>query len=109
MTLLGEKGLRQLAAENHRLACLAADRLAAIPGVEVLNTAFFNEFTITVKTDARAMVRKLADKNVLAGVSLARLFPNVDTLSSRLLVAVTETTSEADIETLCSALKEELS
>ena len=109
MTLLGEKGLRQLAAENHRLACLAADKLAAIPGVEVLNTAFFNEFTITVKTDARAMVRKLADKNVLAGVSLARLFPNVDTLSSRLLVAVTETTSEADIETLCSALKEELS
>ena len=75
----------------------------------MLNTAFFNEFTITVKTDARAMVRKLADKNVLAGVSLARLFPNVDTLSSRLLVAVTETTSEADIETLCSALKEELS
>ncbi|HCJ82714.1 MAG TPA: hypothetical protein DHV50_14620, partial [Erythrobacter sp.] len=25
MTLLGEKGLRRLAMENHRLACFAAD------------------------------------------------------------------------------------
>ncbi|WP_379545608.1 aminomethyl-transferring glycine dehydrogenase subunit GcvPA [Qipengyuania sp. DSG2-2] len=108
MTLLGEKGLRQLAAENHRLACLAADKLAQVPGVTVLNSAFFNEFTIVLETDARALVRKLAAKNVLAGVSLGRLFPDVDALSQGLLVAVTETTSEEDIETLCSALKEEL-
>ncbi len=108
MTLLGEKGLRQLAAENHRLACLAADKLAQVPGVTVLNSAFFNEFTIVLETDARTLVRKLAAKNVLAGVSLGRLFPDVDALSQGLLVAVTETTSEEDIETLCSALKEEL-
>ncbi len=108
MTLLGEKGLRQLAAENHRLACLAADKLAQVPGVTVLNSAFFNEFTIVLETDARALVRKLAAKNVLAGVSLGRLFPDVDALSQGLLVAVTETTSEEDIDTLCSALKEEL-
>src|SRR5690606_15383681 len=46
LTLLGEKGLRALAAENHRLACLAADRLAKVPGVEVLGDGFFNEFTL---------------------------------------------------------------
>ncbi|HWU72264.1 MAG TPA: aminomethyl-transferring glycine dehydrogenase subunit GcvPA, partial [Sphingomonas sp.] len=45
MTLLGEKGLRELAAINHAKAVAAADTLAQVPGVEVLNHAFFNEFT----------------------------------------------------------------
>lgn len=108
MTLLGEKGLRALAAENHRLACLAADRLAAVRGVRVLNESFFNEFTILVDRDARAMVRDLADKVVLAGVSLGRLYPGNEGLAGGLLVAVTETTSEADIDALCAALKEYL-
>ena len=109
MTLLGEKGLRELAAENHRLACIAADRLAQVPGVTVLNDQFFNEFTIRIAGhDARSIVRDLADRDVLAGVSLGRLFPEIETLADGLVVAVTETTSEADIVTLCSALKEKL-
>lgn len=109
LTLLGEKGLRRLAAENHRLACIAADRLVQVPGVEMLNAAFFNEFTLRLGQDARAVVRKLADQGVLAGVSLGRLYPGVDGLSDGLLVAVTETTSGEDIETLASALEEALS
>ncbi len=108
MTLLGEKGIRQLAMENHRLACLAADRLARIRGVTVLNDSFFNEFTLRLGADARTVVRNLADKGVLAGVSLARLYPHHDGLDDSLLVAVTETTSEEDIETLAVALEGEL-
>ncbi len=108
MTLLGEKGLRALAAENHRLACLAADRLARVPGVSVLNESFFNEFTVAIDGDARGVVRDLAEKNILAGVSLGRLFPMEDHLSGGLVVAVTETTTEDDIDALCAALKEAL-
>ena len=108
MTLLGEKGLRRMAMENHRLACLAADRLAKVPGVRLLNDSFFNEFTIRLGMDARKIVRALADKGVLAGVSLGRLFPDNPELADGLLVAVTETTSEEDIETLASALEGEL-
>ncbi|WFL76180.1 aminomethyl-transferring glycine dehydrogenase subunit GcvPA [Altererythrobacter arenosus] len=108
MTLLGEKGLRQLAAENHRLACKAADRLAQVPGITVLNENFFNEFTLRLGRDARQVVRNLADKGVLAGVSLGRLYPDHQELGDALLVAVTETTSEEDIETLASALEGEL-
>lgn len=108
MTLLGEKGLRQLAMENHRLACLAADRLAKVPGVSVLNDSFFNEFTIRLGTDARAVVRKLTEQDILAGVSLGRLYPQYDELADGLIVAVTETTTEEDIETLASALEEVL-
>ncbi|MXO74938.1 aminomethyl-transferring glycine dehydrogenase subunit GcvPA [Altererythrobacter aerius] len=108
MTLLGEKGLRALAAENHRLACLAADRLARIPGVAVVNDVFFNEFTVTLPGDARAIVRDLAERKVLAGVSLGRLYPDEDQLASGLIVAVTETASEDDIETLAAAIEEVL-
>ena len=109
MTLLGEKGLRALAAENHRLACIAADRLAKVPGVSLLNDTFFNEFTIRIGQDARRIVRQLADDGVLAGVSLGRLYPGNDDLSDGLLVAVTETTTEEDIEALASALEGALS
>jgi glycine dehydrogenase subunit 1 len=108
LTLLGEKGLRALAAENHRLACLAADRLAKVPGVEVFNERFFNEFTIVVPGDARQLVRDLADKGVLAGVSLGRLYPDGDRRENGIVVAVTETVTEDDIARLASALEEAL-
>jgi glycine dehydrogenase subunit 1 len=108
LTLLGEKGLRALAAENHRLACVAADRLAKVPGVEVLNESFFNEFTIVVPGDARQLVRDLADKGVLAGVALGRLFPDGDRRENGIVVAVTETVTEEDTEALAFALEEAL-
>ncbi len=106
MTLLGEKGLRELAAENHRLACHAADRLAKVPGVSLLNNAFFNEFTIMVNgKPSRELVRDLADRGVLGGVSLGRLYPGIEALEQALLVAVTETTTEDDIEALATELE----
>lgn len=108
LTLLGEKGLRALAAENHRLACRAADELGAVPGARVINQTFFNEFTLEVPGDARELVRRLADKGVLAGVSLGRLYPDGPQLARGMVVAVTETTSEDDIAAFAAALKEEL-
>jgi len=109
MTLLGEKGLRDLAAVNHHLACKAADRLSQIPGVSVLNETFFNEFTLMLDTEARPLVRALADKGVLAGVSLGRLYPDGEMLENGMLVTVTETVDESDIEALALALEEALS
>jgi len=74
LTLLGGKGLRQLAALNHARACNAADRLAAIPGVELVNDSFFNEFTLKLPIEARPAVHKMVEKGVLAefrsGVSI---------------------------------------
>jgi glycine dehydrogenase subunit 1 len=108
LTLLGEKGLRALAAENHRLAGKAADRLAKIPGVELVNDSFFNEFTIRVPAESRQLVRDLADKGVLAGVSLGRLYPDGGGRENGIVVAVTETVTEEDIETFAAALEEVL-
>ncbi|MBB6190391.1 glycine dehydrogenase subunit 1 [Sphingobium wenxiniae] len=108
MTLLGEKGLRELATLNHALACQAADRLTQVPGVKLLNDAFFNEFTLILSKDARDVVRDLAGKGVLGGVSLGRLFPDAPEIGNGLVVAVTETVTVEDIEALAKALEEEL-
>ena len=108
MTLLGEKGLRQLAVINHATASAAADRLASVPGVELVTPTFFNEFTLKLSKEARPVVRKLADQGILAGVSLGRLYPGADDLANGLIVAVTETTTQEDVETLASALQEVL-
>ncbi len=108
MTLLGEKGLTDLAALNHARAVQAAEALEALPGVRLLNASFFNEFTILLDQDAREVARVLADRGILGGVSLGRLFPEAPELSGGLVVAVTETTTEDDIAALCAALKEVL-
>ena len=106
MTLLGEKGLRHLAELNHARAVETAERLAAIPGVELLTQCFFNEFTIRLPVPARQAVRDMAEMGVLGGVGLARLFPGRPDLENGLVVAVTETVSKADIDALVRALTE---
>tara|TARA_B100000953_G_scaffold274942_1_gene248103 strand:+ start:366 stop:1724 length:1359 start_codon:yes stop_codon:yes gene_type:complete len=105
MTLLGEKGIRQIAAINHEKAVICANRLAKIPGVRVVNNLFFNEFAIELPKDSREIVRDLADQGVLAGVSLSRLYADEPGLSKGLLVAVTEMVDEEDIEALAKALE----
>jgi glycine dehydrogenase subunit 1 len=108
LTLLGEKGLRQLAEINHHRALEAAERLAGLPGVELVNETFFNEFTLRLPKEARPAVRAMADKGVLGGVSLGRLYPGVETLENGLVVAVTETADPLDIDALVEALGEAL-
>ena len=108
LTLLGEKGLRTLAAVNHALASAAAERLARVAGVDVINESFFNEFTLRLPVPARPVVRALAEKGVMAGVSLGRLYPDDGEIERGLIVAVTETTTAEDIEALASALEGEL-
>ena len=104
MTLLGEAGLRQLATINHARAVRATDRLAELPGVEIINESFFNEFTISLPCPARRVVRKLAEQKILAGVALNRLYPGEAALANGLVIAVTETTSDADVDLLAEAL-----
>ena len=108
MTLLGEKGLRALAAANHANACAAAERLSRVPGVELVTPLFFNEFTLRLPCETRPVVRELADRGILAGVSLGRLYPDGDGRENGIVVAVTETVTAEDIEAYASALEEVL-
>jgi glycine dehydrogenase subunit 1 len=105
MTLLGGKGLRELARVNHANAIRLADALAGAPNVSVLNETFFNEFTVRVKGDAAALVERLAARGTLAGVPVSRLLPNAG-LDDLLIVASTEINTDEDRATLAATLKE---
>ncbi|HAQ35983.1 MAG TPA: aminomethyl-transferring glycine dehydrogenase subunit GcvPA, partial [Alphaproteobacteria bacterium] len=106
MTLLGEKGLRQLARINHETACDLADRLTSVPGVELLTDTFFNEFSLKLPKSAAGVVDALVQKGVLGGVPASRLFPGA--MDDVLIVAATETNTEADLSAFADALKEVL-
>jgi glycine dehydrogenase subunit 1 len=106
LSLLGEAGLTRLARLNHATAASLADRLASVPGVKVVNSAFFSEFTVRLPGDAARIVDRLAERRILAGVPVSRLISGRPELADLLLVAATETNTAADIDALVQALKE---
>ncbi|MEX2009783.1 MAG: aminomethyl-transferring glycine dehydrogenase subunit GcvPA, partial [Dongiaceae bacterium] len=108
LALLGEAGFARLAALNHATAVRLAERLAEVPGVEVVNDSFFNEFTVRLRRPAAAVVDALAVRGVLGGVPLSRFYTDDAALAPLMLVAATETNSDADIDALVGALREVL-
>jgi glycine dehydrogenase subunit 1 len=108
LTLLGDAGLRRLARINHANAVDLANRLAAVPGVTVLNKTFFNEFTIKIAGDAAQTVQRMAEKGVLGGVPVSRLLPDKG-LDDLILAASTEVNTEADRAAFADALQGALS
>lgn len=107
MTLLGETGLDSLARINHANAVKLAGLLSNVPGVDVLNESFFNEFTVRVKGDAAQVVEKLAQKGVLGGVPASRLLPGAG-LDDLIILASTEVNTDEDRASLVAALQEVL-
>ncbi len=109
MSLLGEAGLRELAEINHSRAVALSRRLEKIDGVELVTSAFFNEFAIRVSRKADEVVNELAARNILAGLPVSRMLPDVEQFENLILLAATETTSDEDIDRLEAGLKEVLS
>jgi glycine dehydrogenase subunit 1 len=107
MTLLGETGLRQLAALNHSRAREMVAALKGVAGVEVLTERFFNEVAVRVPGSAAALVENLLADGVIAGVPFSRLDPHAG-LDDVLLLAATETTTSDDIAALVAALTRKL-
>ena len=104
MSLLGEAGLRKLAALNHSRARELARALGGVPGVEVLTPRFFNEIAVRLPGDAAAITEALLADGIVAGVPYSRLEPGAG-FDDVLLMAATETTTTDDIAALTGALK----
>jgi glycine dehydrogenase subunit 1 len=95
VSLLGENGFKQLALINHKKACDLADALAKVKNVKVENETFFNEFVISLSKDSKLVNQKLLENNIIGGYPLD---------NNRMLIAVTELTSDSDIQKLVQAL-----
>ncbi|MFO7532829.1 MAG: aminomethyl-transferring glycine dehydrogenase subunit GcvPA [Candidatus Limnocylindrales bacterium] len=105
LAILGPHGLRDVAAAG----VVAAQRLEAAladAGFERLHAApYFNEFAVRVPGAAAAHAALLA-RDVLAGLPLARWYPDDPDLADALLLCTTEQTTDADIARLVEGLAE---
>jgi glycine dehydrogenase subunit 1 len=103
LALLGAVGLERLAKVNHANAVQLADRLSAIPTVEVVNTHFFNEFVMRTPRPAAELIETLIEGGVIGGLPLSRLLPGAG-LDDCIVVACTETNTDDDRAAYAHAL-----
>ena len=110
LTLLGPKGLAELAEANAGAAAYTAEKLLEIPGAKkTFGGNFFNEFSVSLPCDAETLRKNmLAKHNIDIGLPLGRLFPDMPELKNALLVCATETKTAEDIDRLAAAVKEAL-
>ncbi len=108
LTLLGEAGLRKLAAINHANAVSLAECLADIPGVEIVTPHFFNEFTMKTPRPGAEVIDRLAGLGIIGGVPASRLWPEKVEFANFIIAAATETTTKAGIAAYKTALSEVL-
>jgi glycine dehydrogenase subunit 1 len=106
LATIGKEGLCQLAGLNRDKAEYARERLAAIPGVKMLQSApIFNEFTVTLPKSSPPIVSALLKKGIAAGVPAGDYYNG---LENALIVTVTEKRSKSEIDRLAQALQEVL-
>ena len=106
MTLLGGKGLTQLAEINHEKACQLAEALETIKGVEILTPRFFNEFAFRVPVSGYDVLQGLLDRDVVGGVRASKLFPEESELGNVIIATATECTGDEDIALYAESLRE---
>lgn len=104
LALLGAQGLRKLACADHARARMLYDRIQACAGVSVVNNNFYNEFVVKLPVDGEAFVHDALDAGLLAGVPLKRFYDDPEYINL-VLVSVTQTTTEAHIETFVRYLQ----
>jgi len=104
LCLLGQEGLTRTAGLCLERAHYAAERLTAIPGVELLSGSapFGNEFAITLPVNAYQVIDKLTARGYVPGFPLGRYYSG---LENALLVACTEKTSKEQIGVFAEMLR----
>ena len=107
MTLLGEKGLRQLASLNHARACEVAERLAAIPGRRAGQRQLLQR--IHAEAAGRSAAGGACDGRSAACSAECRSagsIPAPRRCRTGWSIAVTETVTDEDIAAFEAALRE---
>ena len=101
---LGPNGLRESGEQSAQKAHYLADRLSEIPGVELAGGAsFVREFAVRLPVDPVEVIRAMAERGYLAGISVTADYPE---LPRTLVVAVTEKRSRAELDGYVQAMKE---
>ena len=104
LAAVGASGLRRCATLNVERAHALAERVTRVPGFSRRFAApVFNELAIQVPegSTAKSVLAALQERQILGGVDLGRWYPE---LAGSILMTATEVTTDAEIETLATAL-----
>ena len=96
--------MRESGEQSAQRAHYLADRLSEIPGVELAGGAsFVREFAVRLPVDPVEVIRAMAERGYLAGISVTADYPE---LPRTLVVAVTEKRSRAELDGYVQAMRE---
>lgn len=105
LSVLGKKGLREVAEQCYNKAHYAAAEIAKVPGYElVFDGPFFNEFAVRVK-GSRSVERVQAacqTAKIIGGYSLSEAYPD---MADCILFCCTELNTKEQIDALVEVLK----
>jgi glycine dehydrogenase subunit 1 len=103
MAMLGAKGLSDVAKQCHANTRQLVEKLKAVQGVSVLfEGPFFHEVVLKLDADISGILRTMSAHGIQGGYDISDEFPSMENC---LLVCVTETKTEADLEQYASLLE----
>jgi glycine dehydrogenase subunit 1 len=103
LSLLGPKGLQQVAIKSHRNTRLLLEKMTRIPGIaSVFTGPYFHEILVRTEKKASDILQTLAQKGIEGGYATVTDYPE---LGECLLVCATETKTERDLDRYCEILK----
>lgn len=103
MSLLGYEGLRSVALQSHQNTKKLLEKCLSVKGVEqVFAAPFFHEIVLRMPIPVSIILEEMSANGIQAGFDINSVFPE---FSNCLLICVTETKSEHDIEKFVQILK----
>ena len=102
MASVGGTGIRELARLNHDKSEYLKMELKKAGFTITFDSPTFNEFVVEFPSGFEAAYKRLLEKKIVAGLSLAPYYPE---LSSHYLLCVTETRSKGDMDALVREVK----
>jgi glycine dehydrogenase subunit 1 len=104
LAAMGKSGLRKVAELCYHKAHYAAQRIAAIPGFDLVrDKPFFKEFVVRHPRPPSEINETLLEWGIIGGYDLGRDYPH---LENSMLLCVTEMNTRAEIDSLVEALEE---
>ncbi|MBM3316048.1 glycine dehydrogenase, partial [candidate division WOR-3 bacterium] len=105
LSFMGRTGIAEVARQCLSRARYLAGRIGEVPGFQVEACAgFFKEFVVTTPVPAGRVVEAGLEHGILAGIDLSRFNP---AWQHRLLVAVTERRTRAELDSYVDFLRRE--
>jgi len=104
LSLLGKKGLQQVANLCYQKAHYAAEQLSKIDGMGLCFTEpFFHEFALCLNRPVDEVNAHLLEHGIIGGYDLGQDYPS---LKDHMLIAVTEMNTKEEIDTLVEVMSE---